>query len=203
MNPNFILLYVESPISSAAFYETLLGRPPIEASANFVMFVLKDGLMLGLWARHDVAPAATNGAAQGSEVAFTVEGDAKVDELHAQWRQKGVTIAQAPAADLGLGFAFCCSWSSPERPWRVGKRCAPRGRFAAIRAAASVRHLRRAAASRCAPLVAPGPQVRAKRHTVNAFERGRARCAPGPEPPFSPLENAQPRDGGLDNPASR
>ena len=30
-DPNFILLYVKSPATSAAFYAGLLGKPPVEA----------------------------------------------------------------------------------------------------------------------------------------------------------------------------
>jgi len=48
-DPNFILLYVESPAASAAFYADLLGRPPVEASPTFAMFGLASGVMLGLW----------------------------------------------------------------------------------------------------------------------------------------------------------
>ena len=39
-DPNFIILYVESPAASAAFYAELLGRPPVEASPTFAMFAL-------------------------------------------------------------------------------------------------------------------------------------------------------------------
>lgn len=104
MNPNFILLYVDSPTSSVAFYEKLLDRKPIEASANFAMFALTDGLMLGLWARHDVTPRSES-LAGGSEVAFTVESEAAVDAMHDVWQRKGFPIAQAPVTlDFGRTF---------------------------------------------------------------------------------------------------
>eukprot|EP01035_Chromulina_nebulosa_P000414 gene414-594_t len=38
----FVLLYVENPPASAAFYADLLGRPPIETSATFAMLPLSD-----------------------------------------------------------------------------------------------------------------------------------------------------------------
>ena len=60
-DPNFILLYVDSPTASATFYTELLGHPPVEASPTFVMFALSSGVMLGLWSRHTVEPAATAG----------------------------------------------------------------------------------------------------------------------------------------------
>ncbi len=50
-SPNFIILYVDSPETSGAFYARLLGRQPVETSATFVMFVLDNGFKLGLWSR--------------------------------------------------------------------------------------------------------------------------------------------------------
>lgn len=97
---SFILLYVDSPAKSAAFYADLLGRAPVESSPTFAMFAIKDGLMLGLWSRHTVTPAATT--AGGSEIAFTT---ADVDATHADWRDRGLVIAQPPT-DLDFGRAF-------------------------------------------------------------------------------------------------
>ena len=36
--PNFMILYVENAQKSGAFYSTLLGRAPVDASPAFVMF---------------------------------------------------------------------------------------------------------------------------------------------------------------------
>lgn len=64
--PNMIILYVTNPTASATFYQNLLGYAPIEASPTFVMFALKSGFMLGLWAKHTVEPVPTsaNGASE-------------------------------------------------------------------------------------------------------------------------------------------
>ena len=103
LDPNFIILYVDSPAKSAAFYADLLGRPPVESSPTFVMFALESGVMLGLWARHTVMPVAQMPG--GSELAFTVENRASVDTLHADWRRRGLSIAQAPVEmDFGMTF---------------------------------------------------------------------------------------------------
>ena len=51
-NPNFMILFVDSPAVSAAFYKTLFDREPVEASPTFALFALDSGLMLGLWSRH-------------------------------------------------------------------------------------------------------------------------------------------------------
>ena len=103
-DPNFILLYVNSPQASAVFYADLLGKPPIEASPTFAMFALQSGVMLGLWARHTVEPAATGGPGAG-ELAFAVADNAAVDAMHASWSGKGLAIAQAPT-DLDFGHTF-------------------------------------------------------------------------------------------------
>lgn len=101
---HFLLLYVAQPEASARFYETLLGKPPIEASPTFAMFALEGGLMLGLWARPGVEPTAT--AAPGaSELAFPVPTPADVDAMHARWQQLGVPIAQKPVR-MDFGYTF-------------------------------------------------------------------------------------------------
>jgi hypothetical protein len=56
--PNFLILYVNNPPASTEFYIKLLGKMPIEASATFAMFALESGVMIGLWSRHTVEPAA-------------------------------------------------------------------------------------------------------------------------------------------------
>lgn len=103
-DPGFIILYVENPTKSAAFYANLLGRPPVQASSNFALFALASGVMLGLWARHDVQPAAV--AATGSaEIGFTVPGDDVVRACCTDWSARGVKIAQSPVK-MDFGFTF-------------------------------------------------------------------------------------------------
>ena len=101
---NFVLLYVESPAASAAFYEKLLGRPPVEASATFALFAMPSGVMLGLWSRHTVEPAAT-AKGGGGEIAVTVADAAAVDATHADWSARGLRILQAPT-DLDFARTF-------------------------------------------------------------------------------------------------
>ena len=102
-NPNFLLLHVDSPEASAAFYAELLGHPPIETSPTFVMFALKSGIMLGLWSRHTVEPRA--GAVGASELAFTVKDDAAVDATCLHWKRLEVSILMEPTTmDFGRSF---------------------------------------------------------------------------------------------------
>ena len=48
---SFVLLYVDNPPASAAFYADLLGKPTLETSPTFAMLPLNDEVMLGLWSR--------------------------------------------------------------------------------------------------------------------------------------------------------
>jgi catechol 2,3-dioxygenase-like lactoylglutathione lyase family enzyme len=101
---NFVLLYVESPAASATFYADLLGRPPVEQSPGFAMFAMASGVMLGLWARDMVEPKAS-GASDGGEICFPVPDGKSVDDTHADWRKRGLPIAQAPTTmDFGRTF---------------------------------------------------------------------------------------------------
>ena len=103
-NPNFVIVYVDSPAASSDFYRALLGREPVEASPTFVFFALDSGLMLGLWSRHTVQPAAS-AAGGGGELAFSVAAPRAVDEAHARWQALGVPILLAPT-DLEFGRSF-------------------------------------------------------------------------------------------------
>jgi predicted enzyme related to lactoylglutathione lyase len=101
---SFVILYVDSPPASAAFYAGLLERPIIEQSPTFAMLPLREGVMLGLWSRRTVEPQAT-GAAGTSEIAFTVTDASEVDGLHAAWSARGLTILQAPMR-MDFGYTF-------------------------------------------------------------------------------------------------
>ena len=101
---SFVLLYVDNPPASAAFYNSLLGIPVIEQSPTFAMLPLRDGVMLGLWSRHTVEPK-TKGGPGSSEVAFTVADAAAVESTHADWIKRGLAIAQEPTRlDFGTTF---------------------------------------------------------------------------------------------------
>ncbi|MED5617727.1 VOC family protein [Ideonella sp. BN130291] len=102
-DPNFILLYVSNATESAAFYQRLLGRAPVEASPTFAMFALESGVMLGLWGRDGVLPAAT--PVGGSELAFAVADDTQVLTRHQAWTALGLPTLQAPTR-LDFGFTF-------------------------------------------------------------------------------------------------
>jgi catechol 2,3-dioxygenase-like lactoylglutathione lyase family enzyme len=101
--PALILLYVADVPRSAAFYAELLGKPPVENSPTFAMLPFTEGLMLGLWGRAGVQPAAGNPG--GGEIDFGVADAAAVDATCAEWRAKGRRIAQEPC-DMDFGRTF-------------------------------------------------------------------------------------------------
>ncbi|MGO9700749.1 MAG: VOC family protein [Xanthobacteraceae bacterium] len=102
--PNFMLLYVDSPRASGEFYSALLAREPVETSPTFVLFVLDSGLKLGMWARHLVKPA-PSAPAGGTEIVIPVEKPAAVDTTHAVWRARGLPVIQEPT-DMDFGRTF-------------------------------------------------------------------------------------------------
>ncbi|HHF7343745.1 TPA: VOC family protein [Legionella feeleii] len=104
LDPNFIILYVNKPSISSAFYTKLLNKQPVESSANFVMFVLNAGVKLGLWSKDDVKPEVT--AASGStELAIAVNDDEQVRTVYDEWKKQGLTLIQPPTPmDFGLNF---------------------------------------------------------------------------------------------------
>jgi catechol 2,3-dioxygenase-like lactoylglutathione lyase family enzyme len=104
-DPNFIILYVDSPTASADFYATLLGKPPIESSPTFAMFALPSGVMLGLWSRHTVEPAASATLGGASEVAFAVGSKDEVTSLYDAWTGRGLRVVQTPV-DMDFGHTF-------------------------------------------------------------------------------------------------
>jgi len=104
IDPNFILLCVDSPETSAAFYAELLGTQPLECSPTFAMFALASGVKLGLWSRHTVEPAA-QATSGGGEVGFALPDQAAVDTLHDQWLERGATIIQSPTV-VDFGYTF-------------------------------------------------------------------------------------------------
>lgn len=103
-SPNFILLYVNSPELSAAFYSELLAQKPVEASPGFAMFALPSGVMLGLWARHAVTPT-VHAMPGSSELAFAVDERATVERMYGEWQARGLGIEQTPCA-LDFGYTF-------------------------------------------------------------------------------------------------
>lgn len=133
---NFVILYVEKPEASAAFYSALLQRQPVEASPTFALFALDSGLMLGLWSRYTVSPAAA-GRGGASELAFTVADAEAVNQRHVDWSLRGLPILQAPTdMDFGRTFVALDPDGHRLRVFAPGSaQAAPRAELAAAAAA--------------------------------------------------------------------
>jgi len=103
-DPNFIILYVDNPSLSTDFYIDLLAKAPIEASPTFAMFALESGVMMGLWSRHTVEPAALTSPGSG-EIAFSVSDRSEVDAKFHEWIGRGLRVIQTPTT-MDFGHTF-------------------------------------------------------------------------------------------------
>jgi catechol-2,3-dioxygenase len=104
MNPNMILLSVEQPANSVAFYSDILGRPPIENSSTFAMFQLNDSTILGLWIKTGMEPKVT-AQAGATELGVHQENRNMVDATYKSWTSKNIPIAQTPTK-MDFGYTF-------------------------------------------------------------------------------------------------
>lgn len=103
-SPNLVILYVEDPAASAAFYGALFERRPVASFPTYIAFDLGGGFTLGLWANRRVDPPPPRTGNRG-ELAFMVEDEAAVRALHQQWSERGVKIEKEPHEDVfGLTF---------------------------------------------------------------------------------------------------
>jgi catechol 2,3-dioxygenase-like lactoylglutathione lyase family enzyme len=100
---NYLLLAVADPGKSARLYGDLLGLAPVENSPTFVLFVLPNGLKLGLWIKDGIEPAPK--AAGGVEVTFSEDSREAVLDTFAAWRGLGLRVLQEPV-DMDFGFTF-------------------------------------------------------------------------------------------------
>jgi len=107
---HFVLLHVNQPTVSAAFYSRLLQREPVESSPTFAMFALADGLMLGLWQRTQVQPESC-GAPGASELCFVAPDDAQVEAAHQRWQALGLEILQPPTR---MDFGYTLTAADPD-----------------------------------------------------------------------------------------
>ncbi len=100
---NYLLLAVRNPAESAKLYTKLLGCEPVENSPTFVLYVLPNGIKIGLWISGEIEPAPK--PAGGIEISFTEENDDAVRATYREWSQLGVKIVQEPTR-MDFGFTF-------------------------------------------------------------------------------------------------
>lgn len=104
LQPNMVIIYVDSPAASAIFYANLLNQTPIESSPTFSLFNLESGFMLGLCSKHTVEPA-TVVSGGGGEIGFNAANEEELYMIHADWRKRGLVIIQVPTA-MPWGLTF-------------------------------------------------------------------------------------------------
>lgn len=104
IHPQFTILFVDSPAESADFYSRLFELQPVENSPTFALFILPDGLQVGLWSRHTARPI-VQAEAGGSELCFRLDTPAEVDRLYAEWSKLRLRVLQAPV-EMDFGYTF-------------------------------------------------------------------------------------------------
>jgi catechol 2,3-dioxygenase-like lactoylglutathione lyase family enzyme len=100
---NYLLLPVRNPRQSAALYARLLGCKPVEDSEGFVLFVLPNGIKVGLWLASDIEPKPS--APGGIEIAFSEPSREAVLDTFKEWTGLGLKVLQKPT-DMPFGFTF-------------------------------------------------------------------------------------------------
>lgn len=104
VTPTYYLLHVADPGKSAGFYAELFGRPPVEISPTFALFVLDGGIKVGLWSKATVEPA-TGGAPGALEIGIALKAPDDVDAFHESWLARGLPVFQPPT-DMDFGRSF-------------------------------------------------------------------------------------------------
>lgn len=104
VHPDFTILFVDQPLKSADFYQSLFQVDPVERSPTFVLFVLPTGLKMGLWSRHTAHPPVTSGSG-ASEICIKCDGAADVDRIYADWSGRGLRVLQTPV-EMDFGYTF-------------------------------------------------------------------------------------------------
>jgi catechol 2,3-dioxygenase-like lactoylglutathione lyase family enzyme len=118
-NIDYMLLAVRDPLTSGDLYARILGREPVEKASTFVMFVLPNGLKLGLWKADEIVPAAK--APGGVELSLTMPDAAALSALREEWAGYGLSILQEPTQmDFGLTFTAEDSDGHRLRPFVPG-----------------------------------------------------------------------------------
>lgn len=100
---NYILLAVKDPRKSASLYTEILEAQPVENSETFVLYVLPNGLKVGLWAAAEMRPAPK--PAGGVELSFSLPDKEAVLATYEAWKRLGLKVEQEPG-DMDFGFTF-------------------------------------------------------------------------------------------------
>ena len=100
---NYLLLAVANPRKSAVLYSKILAAEPVDTSDTFVLFVLPNGLKIGLWLKDEMLPP--TGKPDGIDISFSEPDRASVNATFAAWKPLGLKVLQEPV-DMDFGFTF-------------------------------------------------------------------------------------------------
>lgn len=104
MTPDMMIFYVSNVAASAEFFAAVLGQIPAEQTPGFAMFVLTNGLKVGLWRADAVWPAAPI-AGVGAELVIHMPGAAEVLAMHESLQASGIEAVAAPQErEFGTSF---------------------------------------------------------------------------------------------------
>lgn len=104
LTPNLLVFYVKNPKISASFYSKIFSQEPSAFFPNFVAFTFENGFSFSLWSI-EAKNFVSGGEGHRSELAFLVENEEKVRELHDRWLEQEVKIEQdLHQAVFGLTF---------------------------------------------------------------------------------------------------
>ena len=99
---NYILLSVANPARSTDFYSQLLGREPVESSPGFALYVLENGIKIGLWIANEIEPHPK--PAGGVEISFSEPDDAAVSATYEKWSAIAPVVQEPTRMDFGFTF---------------------------------------------------------------------------------------------------
>ena len=99
---NYLLLAVANPAKSAELYTKLLGVEPVENSPTFVLYVLPNGIKIGLWIKDEIEPQPK--AAGGVEISFTEASKDAVLATYAAWKALAKVVQEPTQMDFGFTF---------------------------------------------------------------------------------------------------
>jgi catechol 2,3-dioxygenase-like lactoylglutathione lyase family enzyme len=99
---NYLLLAVADPARSAALYTRLLGIEPVENAPTFVLYVLPNGVKIGLWLKGEIEPAPR--PAGGVEISFTEESKQALLATYEAWKALAKVVQEPTQMDFGFTF---------------------------------------------------------------------------------------------------
>jgi len=117
---NYLLLAVADPAKSAMLYTKLLGVEPVENSPTFVLYVLPNGVKIGLWIKDEIQPGPK--AAGGVEISFTEDSKDALLATYDAWKSLTKVVQEPTQMDFGFTFVVEDLDGHRLRPFVLGDR---------------------------------------------------------------------------------